>query len=40
MKKGKYSYFVEKTALETTERPREFLEGFAAGRPSAARVTR
>ncbi|HJX14742.1 MAG TPA: 4Fe-4S dicluster domain-containing protein, partial [Candidatus Deferrimicrobiaceae bacterium] len=30
MKKGKYSYFVEKKALETTERPRKFLEAFAA----------
>lgn len=30
MKKGKYSYFVEKKALETTERPRKFLEAFSA----------
>jgi Fe-S oxidoreductase len=30
MKKGKYSYIVEKKALETTERPRKFLEAFAA----------
>src|SRR4030066_1547189 len=30
MKKGKYSYFVEKKALETTERPRKFLEAFPA----------
>src|SRR4030067_1789447 len=30
MKKGKYSYFVEKKALETTERPRKFLEAFTA----------
>jgi Fe-S oxidoreductase len=30
MKKGKYSFFVEKKAIETTERPRRFLEAFAA----------
>jgi hypothetical protein len=30
MKKGKYSYFVEKKAQEPTAPPRKFLEAFAA----------
>ena len=29
-RKGKYSYYVEDKALEVTDRPRKFLEAFAA----------